>query len=290
MKNIKDILKKTLGTTGINVQRMDKFSGLPSGFPSLDRVTGGFEKADLVVIASRPSMGKTAFTLCLARNWAMKFNIPTLFISLEMNDVQLSNRFVCMVSKIDILKLKAGNLDDDETQRLKEGVGKVKNIPLFFQTELVELSAIIEECKDFKQKYPDGVVIIDNLQQMINAAKQNYSRKHEVDSIVRELKLFAKTVDLPIVITSSVNRNVITRGGMLRPFMCDLNGSSEIENIADIIIFIYRPEFYGMLEDPEGNSTANNARLTVAKNRHGAVNEVNLYFDSACGRFSEWSL
>ena len=128
MKNIKDILKKTLGTTGINVQRMDKFSGLPSGFPSLDRVTGGFEKADLVVIASRPSMGKTAFTLCLARNWAMKFNIPTLFISLEMNDAQLSNRFVCMVSKIDILKLKAGNLDDDETQRLKEGVGKIKNI------------------------------------------------------------------------------------------------------------------------------------------------------------------
>lgn len=161
-----------------------------------------------------------------------------------------------------MLKIKAGNLD----------------------------SAIANECREFKKQYDEGVIIIDNLQQMINAAKQNYSRKHEVDSIVRELKLFAKTVDLPIIITSSVNRNVVTRGGMLRPFLCDLNGSNEIENIADVIIFIYRPEFYGMLEDPEGNSTANNARLTVAKNRHGAINEVNLYFDSACGRFSECSL
>ncbi len=290
MKNIKDIIKSSLGPTGINVRRIDKFCGVPSGFPSLDRVTGGFEKSDLIVIASRPSMGKTAFALCLARNLAIKFNIPTLFISLEMNDIQICNRFVSMVSKIDILKIKSGNLDDDETQRLKDGVGKIKNVPLFFQTELVELSAIIEECKNFKQKYNDGVVIIDNLQQMINAAKQNYSRKHELDSVVRELKLFAKTIDLPIIITSSVNRNVVTRGGMLRPFLCDLNGSSEIENIADIIIFIYRPEFYGLMEDPEGNSTANNARLIVAKNRHGAISDVNLYFDSGCGRFSEWSL
>lgn len=290
MKNIKDIIKSSLGPTGVNVRRIDKFCGVPSGFPSLDRVTGGFEKSDLIVIASRPSMGKTAFALCLARNLAIKFNIPTLFISLEMNDIQICNRFVSMVSKIDILKIKSGNLDDDETQRLKDGVGKIKNVPLFFQTELVELSAIIEECKNFKQKYNDGVVIIDNLQQMINAAKQNYSRKHELDSVVRELKLFAKTIDLPIIITSSVNRNVVTRGGMLRPFLCDLNGSSEIENIADIIIFIYRPEFYGLMEDPEGNSTANNARLIVAKNRHGAISDVNLYFDSGCGRFSEWSL
>jgi replicative DNA helicase len=290
MKNIKDIIKSSLGPTGVNVRRIDKFCGVPSGFPSLDRVTGGFEKSDLIVIASRPSMGKTAFALCLARNLAIKFNIPTLFISLEMNDIQICNRFVSMVSKIDILKIKSGNLDDDETQRLKDGVCKIKNVPLFFQTELVELSAIIEECKNFKQKYNDGVVIIDNLQQMINAAKQNYSRKHELDSVVRELKLFAKTIDLPIIITSSVNRNVVTRGGMLRPFLCDLNGSSEIENIADIIIFIYRPEFYGLMEDPEGNSTANNARLIVAKNRHGAISDVNLYFDSGCGRFSEWSL
>ena len=233
MKNIKDIIKSSLGPTGVNVRRIDKFCGVPSGFPSLDRVTGGFEKSDLIVIASRPSMGKTAFALCLARNLAIKFNIPTLFISLEMNDIQICNRFVSMVSKIDILKIKSGNLDDDETQRLKDGVGKIKNVPLFFQTELVELSAIIEECKNFKQKYNDGVVIIDNLQQMINAAKQNYSRKHELDSVVRELKLFAKTIDLPIIITSSVNRNVVTRGGILRPFLCDLNGSSEIENIAD---------------------------------------------------------
>ena len=191
MKIFKDILKATLSASGTNLKRLDKFSNLPSGFPSLDRVTGGLEKSSLTVIASRPSMGKTAFVLSLANNLTMKFNIPTLFFSIEMNDVQLTNRYISLVSKIDLLKIKSGNLDDDEKQQLKVGIGKVKNNPLFFQTELVELSAIANECREFKKQYNEGVIIIDNLQQMNNAAKQNYSRKHELDSVVRELKLLA---------------------------------------------------------------------------------------------------
>ena len=134
------------------------------------------------------------------------------------------------------------------------------------------------------------MIIIDDLQQIINISKQNYSRKHELDSIVRELRLLAKEIELPIIVTSSVNRNVVTRGGMMRPFLCDLNGSSEIENVADVILFIYRPEYYGITEDPEGNSTANNAIITVAKHCYGAASDVNLRFDSECGRFREWSL
>ncbi len=290
MKILKDILKATVSPTGANIKRWDKFRSLPSGFPSLDRVTGGLEKSSLTVIASRPAMGKTAFVLSLANNLTMKFNIPTLFFSIEMNDVQIINRYVSLVSKVDLLKIKAGNLDEDEKQQLKIGLGKVKNNPLFFQTELVELSAIANECREFKKQYDEGVIIIDNLQQMINAAKQNYSRKHEIDSIVRELKSLAKEIELPVIVTSSVNRNVVTRGGMLRPFLCDLNGSSEIENIADVIIFIYRPEFYGMMEDPEGNSTAQRASFVVAKNRHGAINEVNLCFEAEYGKICEWTL
>lgn len=290
MKNFKDILKATLSASGTNLKRLDKFSNLPSGFPSLDRVTGGLEKSSLAVIASRPSMGKTAFVLSLANNLTMKFNIPTLFFSIEMNDVQLTNRYISLVSKIDLLKIKSGNLDDNEKQQLKVGIGKVKNNPLFFQTELVELSAIANECREFKKQYNEGVIIIDNLQQMNNAAKQHYSRKHELDSVVRELKLLAKEIELPVIITSSVNRNVVTRGGMLRPFLCDLYGSSEIENIADVIIFIYRPEFYGIMEDPEGNSTAQRASFVVAKNRHGSINEVNLCFKAEYGKICEWTL
>ena len=290
MKIFKDILKATLSASGTNLKRLDKFSNLPSGFPSLDRVTGGLEKSSLTVIASRPSMGKTAFVLSLANNLTMKFNIPTLFFSIEMNDVQLTNRYISLVSKIDLLKIKSGNLDDDEKQQLKVGIGKVKNNPLFFQTELVELSAIANECREFKKQYNEGVIIIDNLQQMNNAAMQHYSRKHELDSVVRELKLLAKEIELPVIITSSVNRNVVTRGGMLRPFLCDLYGSSEIENIADVIIFIYRPEFYGIMEDPEGNSTAQRASFVVAKNRHGSINEVNLCFKAEYGKICEWTL
>ncbi|MBR4324136.1 MAG: DnaB-like helicase C-terminal domain-containing protein [Bacteroidales bacterium] len=290
MKIFKDILKATLSASGTNLKRLDKFSNLPSGFPSLDRVTGGLEKSSLTVIASRPSMGKTAFVLSLANNLTMKFNIPTLFFSIEMNDVQLTNRYISLVSKIDLLKIKSGNLDDNEKQQLKVGIGKVKNNPLFFQTELVELSAIANECREFKKQYNEGVIIIDNLQQMNNAAKQHYSRKHELDSVVRELKLLAKEIELPVIITSSVNRNVVTRGGMLRPFLCDLYGSSEIENIADVIIFIYRPEFYGIMEDPEGNSTAQRASFVVAKNRHGSINEVNLCFKAEYGKICEWTL
>lgn len=290
MKIFKDILKATLSASGTNLKRLDKFSNLPSGFPSLDRVTGGLEKSSLTVIASRPSMGKTAFVLSLANNLTMKFNIPSLFFSIEMNDVQLTNRYISLVSKIDLLKIKSGNLDDDEKQQLKVAIGKVKNNPLFFQTELVELSAIANECREFKKQYNEGVIIIDNLQQMNNAAKQHYSRKHELDSVVRELKLLAKEIELPVIITSSVNRNVVTRGGMLRPFLCDLYGSSEIENIADVIIFIYRPEFYGIMEDPEGNSTAQRASFVVAKNRHGSINEVNLCFKAEYGKICEWTL
>ena len=290
MKIFKDILKATLSASGTNLKRLDKFSNLPSGFPSLDRVTGGLEKSSLTVIASRPSMGKTAFVLSLANNLTMKFNIPTLFFSIEMNDVQLTNRYISLVSKIDLLKIKSGNLDDNEKQQLKVGIGKVKNNPLFFQTELVELSAIANDCREFKKQYNEGVIIIDNLQQMNNAAKQHYSRKHELDSVVRELKLLAKEIELPVIITSSVNRNVVTRGGMLRPFLCDLYGSSEIENIADVIIFIYRPEFYGIMEDPEGNSTAQRASFVVAKNRHGSINEVNLCFKAEYGKICEWTL
>lgn len=290
MKIFKDILKATLSASGTNLKRLDKFSNLPSGFPSLDRVTGGLEKSSLTVIASRPSMGKTAFVLSLANNLTMKFNIPSLFFSIEMNDVQLTNRYISLVSKIDLLKIKSGNLDDNEKQQLKVGIGKVKNNPLFFQTELVELSAIANECREFKKQYNEGVIIIDNLQQMNNAAKQHYSRKHELDSVVRELKLLAKEIELPVIITSSVNRNVVTRGGMLRPFLCDLYGSSEIENIADVIIFIYRPEFYGIMEDPEGNSTAQRASFVVAKNRHGSINEVNLCFKAEYGKICEWTL
>lgn len=290
MKTLKDILKTTLGPKGTNIKQLEKFCGLPSGFPSLDRVTGGLEKSSLIVVASRPSMGKTAFVLSLSYNLTTKFNIPTMFISIEMNDVQLTNRYISLVSEVNLLKIKAGNLDEDDKNQLKAGIGKVKNSPLFLQTELSELSAIAQECRDFKNQYNDGVIIIDDLQQIINISKQNYSRKHELDSIVRELRLLAKEIELPIIVTSSVNRNVVTRGGMMRPFLCDLNGSSEIENVADVILFIYRPEYYGITEDPEGKSTANNAIITVAKHCHGAASDVNLRFDSECGRFREWSL
>lgn len=290
MKSLKDVLKTTLTTRGASLQRTDNSCVVPSGFPTLDKVTGGLEKSSLTVIASRPSMGKTAFVLPLANNLTMKFDIPTLFISIEMNDTQLTNRYISLVARIDLLKIKAGNLDDETKKQLKLGIGKVRKNRLFFQTEMTDLSEIMNECREFKKKYNDGVIIIDDLQQLTNSERQNLSRKNELDSIVRILKQLAKEIELPIIVTSSVNRNVVTRGGMLRPFLCDLNGSSEIENIADVIIFIYRPEFYGITEDAEGNSTANNASIIVSKNRYGAICEVILRFDAKYGKFSEWSL
>ena len=288
MDSLKEILKTALYKLEDNAKRTDGRSGIPSGFSSLDRVTGGWENSDLIVIASRPSMGKTAFVLSVARNVSLNSKIPTLFISLEMNGVQIANRLLCMESEIDLQKIKTGKLTDVEWMQLDSKIKLLVDVPLFFQTKLYELSAIKNECQEFQKNHKKGVIIIDNLQQIINSEKQYNSRDHELGDIVRELKMLAKTIDLPIIITSSLNRSVKTRGGALRPKLNDLKDSGEIENVADLVIFIHRPEHYGITLDEHGYSTRELATLIIAKSRYGVTCDVNLHFRSYYGRFEEW--
>jgi len=290
MDSLKEILKTALYKLEDNAKHTDELSGIPSGFPSLDRVTGGWENSDLIVIASRPGMGKTALVLSIARNVSVEFKIPTLFISLEMSGVQIANRLLCIESEIVLQKIRTGKLEDVEWMQLDSKIKLLVDVPLFFQTKLYELSAIKNECQEFLKNHKKGVIIIDNLQQIINSEKQYNSRDHELGDIVRELKMLAKTIDLPIIITSSLNRSVETRGGYLIPKLNDLKDSGEIENVADLVIFIHRPEHYGITQDEDGNSTRGLATLIIAKSRYGVTCDVNMHFRSEFGRFEEWDL
>lgn len=288
MEKILDTLNTALEAIEDNGKRTDELSGVPSGFVSLDKITSGWEKSDLIVIASRPSMGKTAFTLSVARNTSVSFKIPTLFISLEMSGVQIANKLMCMESELSLEKIRTGQLAYHEWCQLDAKIKNIQHATLFLQTKLFELSAIKKECQEFKSQHNDGLIIIDNLQQIINSEKQYVTREHELGDIVRELKRLAMDLELPIIITASLNRALEMRGGDMRPRLSDLKDTGEIENIADSVIFVYRPEYYGIQQDEEGNSTMGLGQLIVAKNRYGDTCDVNLRFRKEFGRFEEW--
>lgn len=290
MEKILDTLNTALKAIEDNGKRTDELSGVPSGFVSLDKITSGWEKSDLIVIASRPSMGKTAFTLSVARNTSVSFKIPTLFISLEMSGVQIANKLICMESELPLEKIRIGLLEDYEWCILDAKIKNIQDATLFLQTKLFELSAIKKECQEFKSQHNDGLIIIDNLQQIINSERQYVTREHELGDIVRELKRLAIELELPIIITASLNRALEMRRGDMRPRLSDLKDTGEIENIADYVIFIHRPEYYGIIQDEDGNSTRELATLIIAKSRYDVTCDVNMRFRSEFGRFEEWDL
>ncbi len=288
MEKILDTLDTALKAIEDNGKRTDELSGVPSGFVSLDKITSGWEKSDLIVIASRPSMGKTAFVLSVVRNITIESKIPTLYFSLEMNKIQIANRLICMVSELSLEKIRTANFEEYEWIQLDAKVKEIQEATLFLQTNLFELSEIKNECQEFKRQHNEGLIIIDNLQQIVNSEKQYVTRDHELGDIVRSLKRLAMELELPIIITASLNRAVEMRGGDMRPRLSDLKDTGEIENIADYVIFIHRPEYYGIMQDEEGNSTMGLGQLIVAKNRHGYTCDVNLRFRGEFGRFEEW--
>ncbi|MEO0312111.1 MAG: Replicative helicase [Bacteroidota bacterium] len=266
-------------------------TGVESGFSALDTVTNGWQKSDLIILAARPAMGKTAFVLSLARNAAVDFNKPVAFFSLEMSSVQLVNRLISAETELSADKLRKGNLADHEWAQLNSMIGKLSTAPLYIDdTPAISIFDLRSKCRRLKQKHGIELIIIDYLQLMRGDSERGGgNREQEISSISRNLKAIAKELNVPIIALSQLSRAVETRAGnSKKPMLSDLRESGAIEQDADIVTFIYRPEYYGLDVDEEGNNCQGLAEIILAKHRNGQVGSVKLKFTSSLAKFSDW--
>ena len=267
-------------------QKDEAVTGVPTGFEKLDALTSGWQKSDLIIIAARPGMGKTAFTLSLARNAALADQGVAIF-SLEMANTQLVQRLIAMDASIDSLKLRNGKLDQAEWLRLNQSVDNMAEMPIFIDdTPAINIFELRAKCRRLKQNHDIQLIIIDYLQLMAGAPNQkNGNREQEISSISRALKGLAKELRVPVIALSQLSRSVETRGGSKRPVLSDLRESGAIEQDADIVTFIYRPGYYEMDDDVDVPQDL--AEIIVAKHRNGSLSTVELRFVPQFVRFEE---
>ncbi len=256
-----------------------EMTGVPTGFSELDKLTGGWQPSDLIIIAARPGMGKTAFTLSLAKNAAERKK-PVAIFSLEMASVQLVQRLISMEAEVGSKKLRSGQLEDYEWERLNKAVEKLSETPIYIDdTPGINIFELRAKCRRLKQNHDIQMIVIDYLQLMSGAPndKGKGNREQEISSISRALKGLAKELNVPVIALSQLSRAVESRGGEKRPMLSDLRESGAIEQDADIVTFIYRPGYYKMEEGdmgiPDGLT-----EIIVAKHRNGGLDTVELKF------------
>ncbi len=263
------------------------FSGVPSGFSKLDDLTGGWQKADLIVLAARPGMGKTAFVLSMARNAAVGYNRAIAIFSLEMTSVQLVTRLLSSESELPAEKLKKGDLLNHEWQQLNSKIQSLVKAKLYIDdTPALTIFELRAKARRMKQQYDIQLIIIDYIQ-LMQGGNDKGNREQEISNISRSLKSLAKELNIPVVALSQLNRSVETRGGLKKPILSDLRESGAIEQDADMVIFIYRPEYYKIDEMEDGSSSAGMAELIIAKHRNGALAEVKLRFKAQFAQFTD---
>lgn len=271
-------------------QKEEGLTGVPTGFVDLDRLTSGWQSSDLIILAARPGMGKTAFTLALARNAAVDFNKGVAFFSLEMSNLQLVQRLISMEAEIPGSKLRNGQLEDYEWQQLQSAIEKMSEVPIYIDdTPGLNVFELRAKCRRLKMQHDIQMIVIDYLQLMTGGPEggKGGNREQEISSISRALKGLAKELSVPVIALSQLSRAVETRGGNKRPQLSDLRESGAIEQDADIVSFIYRPEYYSILEDEEGQSLKGVAEIIVAKHRNGALKTVKLKFTDHFAKFSD---
>ena len=268
--------------------RTDGLSGLSSGFHQLDKITSGWQNSDLIIIAARPAMGKTAFVLSMAKNMAVNNKVPVALFSLEMSNVQLVNRLIVNVCEISGEKIKSGQLAPYEWGQLDYKIKELYDAPLYVDdTPSLSVFELRTKARRLVREHDVKVIIIDYLQ-LMNASGMSYgSRQEEVSTISRSLKGLAKELNIPIIALSQLNRGVENREGIdgKRPQLSDLRESGAIEQDADMVCFIHRPEYYKIYQDEKGNDLHGMAEIIIAKHRNGAVGDVLLRFRAEFARF-----
>ena len=264
-------------------------TGVPSGFTALDAMTGGWQPSDMVIVAARPSMGKTAFSLAITRNAALHPEKPAgvAYFSLEMSAQQLAQRLLTSEARVDAQRARTGRLHDDDWPKLARAAGRLSAANIFIDDTpglgILELRA---KCRRLKAEHGIGLVIVDYLQLMHGTAQtKGGNREQEIAQISRSLKGLAKELDVPVIALSQLSRAVETRGGDKRPQLSDLRESGSIEQDADVVMFIYRAERYGITVDENGNSTEGLGELLIGKQRNGPIGDVKVAFVNQYARF-----
>lgn len=264
-------------------------SGLKTGYNGLDKMTSGWQNSDLIIIAARPAMGKTAFVLSMAKNMAMDYQTPVAIFTLEMANVQLVKRLISNVCDLEGEKIKNGQMTDEELDRLNSRLKGIFGAPLYLdETPGLSITELRTKARRLVRERGVKLIMIDYLQLMNATGLKLGSREQEVSTISRSLKALAKELNIPIIALSQLNRSTETREDK-RPVLSDLRESGAIEQDADIVCFIHRPEYYTKSgEDAQGNDIRGLAELIVAKHRSGAVGDVKLRFVSKYARFENW--
>jgi len=271
------------------IANKEGLSGIPSGFSKVDKLTSGWQPSDLIIIAARPGMGKTALTLSMARNMAVEHNVPVAFFSCEMSSVQLITRLISSETGLSSEKLRTGQLEKHEWEQLNVKVKSLESAPLFIDdTPSLSIFDLRAKARRLASQHGIKIIMIDYLQLMTAGGSQKGgNREQEISTISRNLKALAKELNIPVIALSQLSRAVETRGGSKRPLLSDLRESGAIEQDADIVSFIYRPEYYKIDEwdDEERTPTAGQGEFIVAKHRNGGLDEIRLKFVGHLGKF-----
>ena len=281
VKQAVEILQKAAANKG-------GLTGIPTGYAKIDDYTSGWQRSDLVIIAGRPAMGKTSFALSLAKNIAVDYDTPIAFFSLEMNNVQLVNRLISNVCEIEGKKILNGQLDDEEWKRLDKNVRKLQAAPIYIDdTPGMSIFELRTKARRLVREKGVQVIMIDYLQLMNANGARFGSRQEEVSTISRSLKGLAKELDIPVLALSQLNRTVEGREGIdgKRPQLSDLRESGAIEQDADMVLFVHRPEYYRIFTDEKGNDLHGKAQIIIAKHRKGGTGDVLLNFRGEFTRF-----
>ncbi len=280
LETLSSILPETVEQLEYRYNNKGTYTGVPSDYYDLDAMTAGFQRSDLIILAARPSMGKTAFALNIGQNIAIQHQIPVAIFSLEMSKVQLVQRILCSEAEIDAQRVRTGDIAPGDWQRIAECMDKLHVSPLYIDdTAGVSVSDIRAKCRRLKMQRPDlGMVIIDYLQLIDD--KSSSDRIQQISAISRGLKSLARELNVPIIALSQLSRKVEERNDK-RPMLSDLRESGAIEQDADIVMFIYREEYY----DKENPNVKNKAKIIIAKQRNGPTGEVELLFQGATTKF-----
>jgi replicative DNA helicase len=289
VEKIDDVLKKALKNLESIKEHENTLTGIPSGFVELDRETSGWQKSDLIIIAARPGMGKTAFALTVARNASVEFGKSIAVFSLEMSSEQLVGRLISGETEIISQKMRNGDLTDQEWERLNTKITKLADAKMFIDdTPGISVFELKAKCRRLKAQQDIDMIIIDYLQLMRGEeSKGQGNREQEIGYISRSLKGLAKELQIPVIALAQLSRAVEVRGGTKKPMLSDLRESGSIEQDADMVMFLYRPEYYQLTEFEDGMPTQGLAEIMLAKHRHGAVRDFRVRFQGEFAKFAD---
>ncbi len=284
--SIKELLKTATRMIENLGSSHSSITGIGSGFSELDEYTAGFQPSDMIIIAARPSAGKTAFSLALARNAAVNFNTPVLFFSLEMAEIQLAVRLMCAEAYVESQLVRRGQISPEMMNKIINSMDALAEAKLFIDdTPGISIMELTAKTRRMKQEHGIGMVVVDYLQLVTPVRDGKSNREQEIAQISRSLKALAKELNIPVIALAQLNRSVEQRSGDRRPQLSDLRESGSIEQDADVVMFLSRPEMYGIKNFEDGSSTKDITEIVIGKQRNGPIGTIRLLFLKNYGRF-----